>query len=72
MTTQGSSIKGTFSAWVKRSKISVFASGVDSDIYQHNYSSDYRFFITFNSHDKLRIADYRNGWTMKKRYNYVF
>ena len=36
MGTQGSSIKGTFSAWVKRA-----STGSDHDIYQHNYSSNY-------------------------------
>ena len=75
MTTQGSAIKGTFSAWVKRSKISLGAGGVDSDIYQHNYSSDYRFIIIFTSDDKLRIGDYRDnagGWAMKKDTNALY
>jgi len=75
MTTQGSAIKGTFSAWVKRSKISLGAGGVDSDIYQHNYSSDYRFIIIFTSDDKLRIGDYRDnagGWVMKKDTNALY
>ena len=72
MGTQGSSIKGTFSAWVKRNKISLGASGVDSDIYQHNFSSDYRFFITFTSNDILRVADYRNGWIMRQDLNRTF
>ena len=75
MTTQGSSIKGTFSAWVKRSKISLGAGGVDNDIYQHNFSSDYRFCIIFTSDDKLRIGDYRSnagGWVMKKDTNALY
>ena len=67
MGTQGSSIKGTFSAWVKRA-----STGSDHDIYQHNYSSNYRFAIRFRSTDSLSVGDYRNGWIMERDSNRLF
>ena len=61
MSTQGSSIKGTFSVWLKKSNLT----GGEYDVYQHNYNSNYRFMIRFDSADRLAIGDYRAGWTME-------
>ena len=65
MTTQGSSIKGTFSAWIKNSQ----GGNYDCGFLSHYHSSNY-FFDIVQQDGSIEVADYRSnagGYILRKR-----